>query len=88
MKPQDIIKKKPYLIWYTKNYDRLSDESVVEAVLNYGDWDDVQELISILGIKRVAEIFRTQTTNRKWGRTNYRTLTKRYFDRYFQAHAS
>ena len=52
MKVNDIIKKKPYLIWSTKDYDSLSEESVVEAVLNYGDWNDFQTLITILGIKK------------------------------------
>jgi hypothetical protein len=32
-------------------------ESIAENVLNFGDWDDVQELIRIIGIKKVAEIF-------------------------------
>jgi hypothetical protein len=87
MKPQDIIKRKPSLIWYTKNYDGLSDESVVEAVLNYGDWEDVKALFSILGVKRTAEIFKKQTTNRKWGRTNYHKDVMRYFNLYFNRHA-
>ena len=84
MKPQDIIKKKPYLIWYTKNYDGLNDEAVVEAVLNYGDWDDVQELISILGIKKTARIFRKQARQK---RCNYYPSTKHYFQLYFRKHA-
>jgi len=36
----NFIKKRPYLVWYTKNYDNLSEEAVVEAVLNYGNFDD------------------------------------------------
>jgi len=84
MKAQDIIKQKPYLIWYTKNYDGLNDEAVVEAVLNYGDWDDVQNLIKILGIKRVAEIFREQSRR---PRSNYDKKIAHYFQLYFNRYA-
>ena len=45
---QELIKNKQ-LIWYTNQYDKLDDEAIVEAVLNYGDWDDVQSLIKTLG---------------------------------------
>ncbi|EKE21327.1 MAG: hypothetical protein ACD_7C00279G0003 [uncultured bacterium] len=82
----DFIKKRKYLIWYTKNWDGLSDEAIVEAVLNYGDWDDVQEMISILGIKRVASIFRAKT-DPSLMRCNYRSDVKHYFKLYFQKYA-
>lgn len=84
MKAQDIIKKKPYLIWYTKDYDHLSDEAVVEAILNYGDWDDVQLLIKTLGIKRVANIFREYSRR---PRSNYDKKIARYFGLYFDRYA-
>ena len=81
---RDIIRHKPYLIWYTKNYDALGEESVVEAVLNYGDWDDVQELIKSMGIKKVAEVFKTQAFR---VRTNYRPEIRNYFNLYFNKYA-
>lgn len=83
-KVNEIIKKKPYLIWYVKDYDALDDAAVVEAVLNYGDWDDVRELIKILGIKNVAKIFKKQTSG--W-RTNYDKKIINYFNLYFHKHA-
>jgi len=82
-----FIKKRPYLIWYTKNYDQLSAESIVEAVLNYGDWDDVQGLIKILGMKKTAEIFWRKSKPDKFGRQNYRPEIKHYFKLYFDKHA-
>jgi len=84
MKASDIIKEKPYLVWHTKNYEGLSDESVVEAVLNYGDMDDVRRLIKILGVKRVAAIFR-ERSNRQ--RCNYRSDVRHYFQLYFAKYA-
>jgi len=83
----DFIKKRKHLIWYVKDYDKLSAESVVEAVLNYGNWDDVQTLIKIMGIKKVAKIFREKSKPGKWGRTNYRSEARNYFQLYFNKYA-
>lgn len=80
----EFIKQKPHLIWYTKNYDGLSKEAIVEAVLNYGDFDDVKKIIEILGIKEVAAIFREQAAR---PRCNYRPEIKNYFQLYFTKYA-
>ena len=84
MNVRDIIKQRPYLIWYTRNYDGLSDEAVVEAVLNYGDMEDIRQLISVLGIEKTADIFKHQTSR---SRTNYRPEIKNYFQLYFSKYA-
>ena len=34
---QRFIQKKPYLVWHTKPED-VSEEAIVEAVLNYADF--------------------------------------------------
>ncbi|KKR35385.1 MAG: hypothetical protein UT67_C0002G0009 [Candidatus Magasanikbacteria bacterium GW2011_GWA2_40_10] len=83
----DFIKKRKHLIWWVKNYDRLGAESVVEATLNYGNWDDVQTLIKILGIKKVAKIFREKSPKSPMGRTNYFPEITRYFNLYFNKYA-
>lgn len=89
MKPiQNFMKKRKYLVWYVKDVTKLSDESIVEAVLNYGDWDDVQKMIKIMGIKKVARIFRAKSKPGKWGRTNYRPEIKNYFKLYFNKYAT
>jgi len=82
----EFIKKRPYLVWYVKDLDGLNEESIVEHVLNYGNWDDVQEMIKILGIKKTAEIFREKSTPDKFGRQNYRPEIKHYFQLYFNKH--
>lgn len=84
MRVQDLIKRKPYLLWHTKNYRNLSDEAAVEAVLNYGDFDDVKKLIRILGIKKAAAIFRKQTSRR---RRNYHPKIAHYFKLFFAKYA-
>ena len=80
----DFIKKRPYLVWSTKDFKHLSEEAVVEGVLNYGDFNDVKKLISILGIKRVAGIFYKQSNQK---RSNYRPEIKNYFNLYFKKYA-
>lgn len=84
----NFIKERHYLVWYVKEPEKLPPESIVEAVLNYGDWDDVQTLIKILGIKNVAKIFREKSKPSEMGRCNYDFKIKHYFQLYFQKHVS
>ncbi|MEK7091801.1 MAG: hypothetical protein AAB900_02310 [Patescibacteria group bacterium] len=83
----DFIKERKYLIWWVKDYDHLSAEAIVEATLNYGDWNDVQTLIKILGIQKVAGIFRTKSQPSALGRQNYRPVVVNYFSLYFNKYA-
>lgn len=71
-------------MWYVKDLDNLSEESIVEHTLNYGDFDDVKELITILKISKVARIFHTQSTGK---RNNYNPKVKNYFELYFKKYA-
>jgi len=82
----DFVRQRKYLFWSTKNYDGLSNEAVVEGILNYGDWDDVQAMIKILGIQKTAQIFRDNSMPSKVGRQNYRPEIIRYFNLYFDKH--
>ncbi|MDO8553142.1 MAG: hypothetical protein Q7S01_06515 [bacterium] len=80
-----FITKRKHLIWYVKDYRALNEESIVEHTLNYGNWNDVQELIKILGMEKVARIFRKQMiTGRQRG--NYYPETAHYFALYFNKH--
>ena len=81
---QDFIKERPYLVWDTVNYKNLSEEAVVESVLNYGDFDDVKKMFAILGIKKAAGIFKKQISQK---RNNYRPKIKNYFNLYFKKYA-
>jgi len=87
-KIKDQLKKfmrdRKFLVWYVKDSEGLPVESIVEHTLNYGDWDDVQKLIKIIGIKKMAEIFRKQNSG---FRTNYDKRTKNYFSLYFNKYA-
>ena len=82
----EFIKKRPYLVWYVKDLSKLNEASIVEHVLNYGNWDDVQEMIKILGMQKTADIFREKSRPDKFGRQNYRPEIKYYFNLYFNKH--
>ena len=81
---QKFIKQRPYLVWYVKDPSKLNDESIVEHVLNYGNWDDVHQLFKIIGIKRVAAIFNKQISQK---RINYDAKILNYFKLYFSRYA-
>lgn len=81
---QDIILSKPHLLWHVKDPSKLSEEAVLEAVLNYGDWDDVKNFIKIKGVKQTAKLF--EKTNDKL-RSNYLSAVGHYFIRFFKKYA-
>lgn len=81
----DFVSRRRHLIWYVRDFRALSESSVVEHTLNYGDWDDVQELIRILGMEKTARIFLKQmVTGRQQG--NYHRKTRHFFTMYFRKH--
>ncbi|MDP3994606.1 MAG: hypothetical protein Q8P91_02150 [bacterium] len=82
---RNIIRNNPGLIWYTTGYENLSAEAITEAILNYGSWENFQELRSSLGTKTLAKIFQ-QLIQKK--RSNLHPLAKNYFNNYFTKYAS
>lgn len=86
-KLEDFIVKRKHLVWYVKNHKHLNEVSIVEAVLNYGDWDDFQDLIEVMGLKQVSAIFKKASKPDKFGRINYRPKTSYYFNLYFNQYA-
>lgn len=76
----DIIIRKPYLAWYVKDVNSLSDVSVLEHVLNYGNWQDVQDFLKIKGKNESSKLF-LESIHHK--RTSYSPAIKAYFIRYF-----
>lgn len=79
-----IFEKKPYLAWYVRDKVHLSEESMLEHVLNYGNWDDYLTVESTLGLERVKSLYQN-LKNKK--RVNLRPQTINYFDLYFAKYA-
>lgn len=85
VKARELIKKQPWLIWSTRNFDGLDAAAVTEAILSYGDWPDFLKLKRIFGLKELQNIF-VKLTNKK--RVNLRPQTVNLFNHYFQRYAS
>jgi len=77
-----FIKKRPWLIWWARDKKKIGEEVILEVTLNYGDWDDVEELFKIIGLSKAAKIFRKQISYSS-GRCNYRDNIRHYFTLYF-----
>lgn len=84
MNIHQFIKKRKCLVWYVRDPEKLNNEAIIEAILNYGNWDDVQKMIKILGIKKTAAIFKKKS---KQKRCNYLPYIKNYFNLYFSKYA-
>ncbi len=78
------LKDKPFLVWYVKNKNNLSDKSVLEHILNYGNWEDFLEAEKIMGISRLKSLF-NEIKNAK--RINIKPQTINYFENYFARYA-
>lgn len=85
-KIQDLIKENSHLFWWVpdKKKKDISIDSLVEAILNYGDAESVRKLFDYYGIQNVAEIFYKQISG---NRTNYMKQTVHYFSLYFKKYA-
>ncbi len=83
---QNLIKQNSYLFWWVPDHkkEQLTCESMVEAILNYGNTKSVKQLFETVGIIKVADIFRQQTSK---PRNNYQRPVKHYFTLYFDKHA-
>lgn len=72
------------MAWHVKDPSKLSDDAIVEAVLNYGDFDDVKKMIKILGVKKTAVIFNKKNQQK---RNNFNPKVANYFELFFERYA-
>ena len=84
------IDARPNLFWYSPapKSETVSDELLVEMVLNYGDMDDVRSLFAVMSIRDVAKIFFDSTGRSERRKGNYHELTLNYFTLLFNRYAS
>ena len=80
----NLLKDKPYLTWYIKDKEALSEDSILEHIYNYGNWDDYMTAENALGIKSVRSIYERLKSKH---RVNIRVKTINYFDNYYQKYA-
>lgn len=86
----ELIKENEHLFWYTPSNkkENIDEDQLVETILNYGDEMAIKQLIDIMGIDRLAAIFKKQITASNRRRNNYHELVLNFFQLYFSRHAS
>lgn len=79
----ELIRRYGNLFWYVQEEEKknLSLDSLVEAILNYGDLEAVRYLIKVAGVETVSEIFFRQNKNK---RVNYFPQVTNFFTLYFK----
>ena len=81
-----LIKENRHLFWYTaeKDLNKISNEFLVETILNYGDMDAVRKLIGTLGKKQTADIFFGITGKSERRAANFPEIVRNFFSMYFK----
>ncbi|MCX6817109.1 MAG: hypothetical protein NTZ93_04565 [Candidatus Beckwithbacteria bacterium] len=72
------------LWWWVADVTKLSDESILEGVMNYGDWADFLQLKKWWGLDKIRLLFEKMTTQR---RVNLRPPVRVLFNDYLTFHA-
>lgn len=84
MTREQFLQDKKPLFWYIQDLNQLSENSIVETILNYGDWQDFQDMVSAFGLAKISQIFQQDIQK---SRNNYRPEIQNYFQLYFQKYA-
>jgi len=84
-----FIQEYSNLFWYTPEDKKedISQEFIVETILNYGDMIAVKKLFKLYGIKKAAEIFFNSINISERRKANYHELTLNYFTLLFKRYA-
>ena len=79
-----------HLFWYSPapKSETVSDELLVEMVLNYGSMDELRELFAVMTMKNVARIFFGSINKSERRKGNYHELTLNYFTLLFNRYVS
>jgi hypothetical protein len=77
------------LFWYSPapKSESVSDDLLVEMVLNYGSMDQFRELITVMDVKTVAKIFFDSINMSERKKGNYHEMVLNYFTLYFNRYA-
>jgi len=85
-KRNKFLQKHKDLFWYMdkSKINEISDEVLVEFILNYGSWDDFLALKKTYGIINLTEIFIKISTQQK---SNLFPKIAHFFNLYFRRYA-
>jgi len=87
---KQFIDDHKHLFWYSPapKSETVSDELLVETILNYGSMDDSRDLFEVMSIKNVAKIFFDSIGKSERRKGNYHELTLNYFTLLFNRYAA
>jgi hypothetical protein len=87
---RSFIRRYSDLFWYIPEdqKEHISQDVLVEFILNYGNMEAVKELFSILGINVVASHFFHSIGQSERRKGNYHELALNYFTLLFKRYAS
>ena len=79
---KNFIRENGTLFWYSPEDkgETVTDELLVETMLNFGSLEQIKELFTLINIQTVAEIFRNMTGRKK---LNYYPEVWNYFNLFF-----
>ncbi len=62
-----FIEKNRHLFWYIKSdkIPEISNAVLVEFIFNYGTWEDVKELVEVLGYKELRRVYESLDERQK-----------------------
>jgi len=77
------------LFWYSpgNKSETVSDESLVETILNYGDMSTINMFFRIFGLRNASKIFFESINKSKRRQNNYSEPTINYFTLLFNRYA-
>ena len=80
---KNFIRENGSLFWYTPEDkgEKVTDELLVETMLNYGSLEEIQALFDLMGMREVVDIFRNMTGRKKM---NYFPQVWNFFYLYFK----
>ena len=86
---KEFILQHSNLFWYTPQDKKVevSDEFLVETILNYGDLEAVKTLFKLLGINSVANLFYDSINTSERRKGNFNEITINYFTQVFKKYA-
>jgi hypothetical protein len=63
----EFIEKNRHLFWYIKQdkIPEISNVVLVEFIFNYGTWEDVKELVEVLGYKELRRVYESLDERQK-----------------------
>ena len=87
---KNFIRENGSLFWYTPEDkgEKVTDELLVETMLNYGSLEQIQTLFDLMGMKEIAKIFFQSINLSERRKNNFFEPTLNYFTLFFNRYAN